>query len=192
MNTRRGLSVLALVLVVCTICAVVAFAHHALWRGSARTQFSAQELRLLSVIARSSIAEAAFEIQRALDQGHPEWTSFMRMGPLVRTITPAITQGNASLMGDGSNLAYSVDLVGVCRVVPLARGAPAEPIPLGVVDLTVKVSVERQSPRHRVALVVSERRHVRMADDLGPYAVAGKHAELSVSPVATTLEGDVQ
>lgn len=188
---RRGFGLLALIAVLGAAAFVVVLAYHSLSRGSARTLFSIQERRELDALARSALEEAAFVVQSALEQGNPAWENWCRtpLDVAVRTITPEKAREIAQNMTlDPSALAYSAGPVTVARRAPIRDARPGRPPEMGVIELQVVVEVRRDAPRHAAQLKVTEWRWMRMADDLGPFAFAGKHVEVSSEPVGRRLE----
>lgn len=183
---RRGLGLLGLVLVFAAAAGVVVFAQHAMVRSSSRTLFSLQERRQLETLARSSLAEAVFAVQASLDAGLPFWSDWLRdaAAPVQRTVAPSLTR---DLSGDIPQLAgqleYIVSDVALTRRREIVSGKREGVRPLGILDLEVSITVKRASPYHSATLHLAERRWVRLAGDLGPFATAGKHLEVGSTPI---------
>ena len=184
------MTVLSAVLVLGSAIGVVATSVHVLWRGSSRTLFSVQEHRELVNLGRSALAEAVFKLQTSLDQSHVEWFDWFTAAgePAAREFAPEFTLANASQMtSGGSNLAYRATGVTLKRRIGIdieSRNDSA----VGIVDLEVTVSVQRQSPRHQARFTVVERRSFRLVDSVGPFNGAGKMIEITPTPVGTWIQ----
>lgn len=185
---RRGSGILGPVLAVSLAAGLIVLAVHGLWMNSSRTLFSVQEQRQLAALGRSAIDEAAFLVQCDLDRGDGEEQLRLGTAPAARVVVPVQTRANAEDLALAAGLAYTVGDVTVTRARPPAAGPRGGPRAPGLVDFSVKVTVVRQSPRHEATLVVGERRTVRLADDLGPYAFAGKHLEIAATAAGRWLE----
>jgi hypothetical protein len=190
-GARRGVSVLAIVVMLAVISGVVVMAYHSLWRGTSRTMFSVQEHRQLMNLARSSLAEAYYELQRSLDQSSAEWFDWCTSPEAVpeKTFEPDVTRQEAGFMtADVEALRYTTQRVTLARVKRLDESAGGGE--MGVLDMRVVVEVRRRSPAHHAVRTMAERRNFWLADDLGPYSGAGRHVEVSPTPAATVIEGD--
>lgn len=189
---RRGFGILAPVIALAVAAGVIVLAIHSLWRGSSRTLFSVQEQRQLASVARSAIEEACFRLQSDLDWGDRTDEAWFR-DPAARSALNLAPERTRDALDDlklvsSDGVTYAVSDVTVTRVRPLApaaRGAVRAP---GIVDFGVTVTVKRGAPRHEATLTVTDRRAVRMADDHGPFAFAGKHVEISASSAARRVE----
>lgn len=189
MRSRRGLSVLTIVLFIGVVLAGMVLATQTLWRGSSRTLFSVQEHRQLVSLARSCLAEAYFELQSSLDYSKADWFDWCtdRFQPSVRAFEPKVCKLNAQQMTTNAQfLAYSASDVTIERSIGVdPRGGPDRE--QGMLDLKVTVKIARASPKHEATLTMIERRNFWLADNLGPFGSAGRHVELSPTPAATTL-----
>lgn len=187
---RRAFGILAPVTAVALAAALIVLGVHGLWMGSTRTLFSLQEQRQLTALGRCALDEACFLLQCDLDRSDGTAENFVRLpaAPRPLALAPVVTRANAEDLALAPGLVYSVSDVTVTRArppLPGPRGGPREP---GLIDFQVTVSVLRASPRHAATLLIGERRTVRLADELGPFAFAGKHLELSSSAVGRWLE----
>jgi hypothetical protein len=192
MRARTGASVLVIVILFAVIAGVMVFAYHQLWRGSSRTLFSAQELRVMTNLGRSSLSETYYELQKELDHGGEEWFDWCTAigSPPPRTFVPAMTRENADVMSpEGGVLRYTTGDVEVRRVARLDLQLAGSGH-MGVIDLVVEVAVNRDAPKHAAKLVLAERRNFWFADQLGPYGAGGRHIEVLPTPVGTWIEGD--
>ena len=189
MRTRRGASLLAMVLVFSAAASVVVLGYHTLWRGSSRTLFSVEERRQLVNLGRSALAEAYYEMQHSLDESRVGWQDWFTSAavPADRTLPPKETRANAAVMSlDAAALEYSATDVSVNRVQRLeVTNSDAPP---GILDMRVRVTVRRRFPLHEATLQMVERRTFRFEPASGPFAFAGRTVVLSPTPVATLLE----
>ena len=187
---RAGATVLVVVLLLGAVASVLVFATHFLWRNSSRTLFSVQEQRELVNLARSSVSEAYFELQRAMDSSTADWVDWCiaRETPEARQFEPAMTRENAALMSpDQSFLSYTCQPIQIRRVQGMSP-EEAEEGRLGLIDMEVEVAVRRESPRHEARLHLIARHSFRLAMSSGPYGSGGRHISITPTPVATWLE----
>ena len=183
------MTVLVAVLLLSVIAVGVAVAAHTMWRGSSRTLFSVQENRLMGNLGRSALTETYFELQRSLDSSRAVWLDwFTGAESAPVTHLPRVTRDNAALLPlDPAALSYTAGEVTIRRVVGLDREAASEG-QMGLVDISLTVEVNRAAPKHRARITMSERRTWWLVDQLGPYGSAGRHVELSATPVGTWIE----
>jgi hypothetical protein len=201
---QTGIGVLAVVVVFGAIASVVVMTTHSLWRGSSRTLFSVQEHRQLINLARSALAEAHYMVQKSLDEcssladtesRYPDrkthtfdWCTSrgdvgkMAVGP-EHTMREALYVNPGSLFNPDA-LSYTVSEVGLSRVRALD---PDDGSAMGILDMTVIVRVNRTAPAHHAELTMTQRHEFRLADDLGPFASAGRHIEVSPTPAGTVI-----
>lgn len=202
---RRGIGALAVVLMFGAIASVMVISWNALWRGSSRTLFSVQEHRQLVQLARSSLAEAYFRLQRALDEQKPlkpgaeapggpdafEWCVGAD-APAPARVRPeeaarAASMINPDALFNPAALRYGVADVEITRL----RACPAaDDGTIGVLDMKVVVTVDRATPGHHARLAMVHRHTFRLADDVGPHAGAGRHVDVCPTPSATVIDAD--
>lgn len=189
---RRGMSILAIVLLLGVIASILVFAYHSMWRGSSRTLFSVQEQRELVNLGRSALSEAYYEVQHSMDEGTAEWVDWCIALAVdePRPFVPQMTLENAGLMApDPRFLRYEASDIAIHRV----RGLTLEEAnngQMGLLDLHVTVSVRRESPRHEAKLSMLARHTFRFAMSHGPYGAGGRHIQVSQTPVATWIEAE--
>jgi hypothetical protein len=191
MSARKGVSVLAIVLILGVIGGIASMAYTDLWRGSSRTLFSVQEHRELVNLARSTLAEAHYALQVKLDRAEPEWFDWCikRRKVPPRQIDTQLSHQNAAAMTENPDyLKYEVGEVTAVRVQELH--AYSRPDEQGIIDLTVRVSVRRTSPRHEAALSMTQRHTFRLAENGGGKAGVGRYIEMDQVPAGTAIEGD--
>lgn len=189
MTNRRGLSVVAIVTVLCAVLAVIVFAYQSMWRSSSRNLFAVQERAELISLARSALSEAQYLLQNDLDVSKQKWFDWCTSEFAVpeESFDATLTQQNATAMSSHPDfISYKTGTVKLRRLqgVSLDGGDPQQ----GIIELEVSVEVERSAPKHRAELTVLQRHAFMLSDDHGPFGEGGRRVDVSPTPVATALK----
>lgn len=189
MVNRRGLSVVAIVTVLCAVLALIVFAYQSMWRSSSRNLFAIQERGELINLARSALCEAQYLLQNDLDVSKQRWFDWCTSEfPVAEeSFPPTLTQQNATAMSSHPDfIAYKAGPVKLRRMqgVALDGSDPQQ----GIIEFEVTVEVERTAPRHRAELTLLQRHAFMLSDDHGPFGDGGRRVDVTQTPVATALK----
>jgi hypothetical protein len=189
---RRGVGVLATVVMLSFAAGLIVLAYHSLWRSSSRNLFSVQEDRNLMNLCRSATAEAMYRVQTQLEQGSSKWFDFCTQEedpsdePVQIESTRAHTEGMAA---DPRFLRYTITPVLAKRVKGLSYDTGMGGM-VGVVDFTVTATVERSAPAHSAKLTLTQRHAFWFSDAPTPFQGASRHIEIIPTAAATFLKVD--
>lgn len=177
--SRRGQTLVTLVILTAGVVGVAVGAGHWLARSSGRQLFALQETRALVNLGRSAFAEAHHAIHQELTRRKPAWVDWCltrrAVGP--RSIPVPFAQKVALEMSKVDQLVYRVTEVQVRR--------PR----WGEIELAVKLHVQRSWPAHSAELELVERRAYERAMPYAGAVAGGRLVEVSASPLATLIEG---
>lgn len=179
--SRRAQTLVTLVILTAGVAGIAVGAGHWLARSSGRQLFALQENRALLNLGRSALAEAHHAIHQELTRRKPAWVDWCltrrAVGP--RSIPVPFARKVAVEMSRPDQLVYRVTEVQVRRVRA------------GELELAVKLHVQREWPAHAAEMELVERRgYGRAMPYAGSGAVpGGRLVEVSVSPLATLIEG---
>lgn len=186
--SRRGQTLVTLVILTAGIAGIAVGAGHWLTRQSGRQLFALQETRELMNLGRSALAEAHHAIHADLTRRTPSWVDWCLTRRAVgsRGVEVPFAQKVAIEMSKPDQLVYRVTPVQVRRARSLDEGRGT-----GELELVVKLYVQRSWPAHLAEMELVERRGFWRAM---PYSRSGtvpggRLVEVSASPLATLIEG---